>query len=51
MIGIRIGDILITECTHGGLWLAKDGGGGMQVNGKTLVELQVLLEKFFDRNM
>lgn len=48
---IRIGDIVITECTHGGLWLAKTDGEGMQVSGKTLEELQALLEEFFDRNM
>lgn len=52
---IQIGEFEIRECEHSGLWISRTSGDsegeGMQVWGDTLVELSVLIEDFFRRNM
>lgn len=49
---IKIGHFTIRECEHGGIWIAKSNGEGMQMReGATLDAFLEMLETFFREHM
>lgn len=48
---VEIGEWVLMECEHGGLWFANKDGEGMQITGETIDELKALLADFFKRHM
>lgn len=45
---IQIGEFTLSPCPHGGIWMARPDGEGMQLReGATLDELATLLEAFW----
>jgi hypothetical protein len=47
---IQIGGFWLTHCAHGGLWLATDGGEGMQMDGATLKAFESHIQRFWKEN-
>lgn len=41
----------IEDFAHGGVWMCRPDGEGMQVTGDSLEELRKLLEEFFNKHM
>lgn len=46
---VLIGKYAISNCPHGGFWLCKEGGEGMQViNEASVKHLEQLLDQFWE---
>lgn len=38
---------ILRDCEHGGVWMARPDGEGMQVTGERLEHLKAMLEAFW----